>query len=89
MSTRKFESSYPKIQKKRKVGFLIAQQKGTTNKFIKIDKKNELENASGYSLNKQDNNNIDIRENNNRERKVLSDDDNSDSQTHMIVIKTI
>jgi len=28
------------------------------SKCIKINKKNELENTSGYSLNEQDNNNI-------------------------------
>ena len=51
------------------------------DKFIKIDEKNELENTSGCSLNEQDNN-LEIGENNNRE--VVSDEDNynSDSQTH-------
>jgi len=39
------------------------------NKFIKIDKKNELENTCECSLNKEDNNNIDTGESNNRERK--------------------
>jgi len=43
------------------------------NKFIKIVKKNELENTCGCSLNQQDNNNIDIGESNNREREVISD----------------
>ena len=42
------------------------------NKFIKRDKKNELENIGGCSLNEQDNNNIDIGESNNREREVIS-----------------
>jgi len=52
------------------------------NKFIKIDKKNELRNKSGRYLNKEDNNNIDIGENKNREREVVSDENKSNSQTH-------
>jgi len=44
MSTRKFELGYSEIQKKRRIQALIASQKGVMNKFIKIDKKNELEN---------------------------------------------
>jgi len=43
------------------------------NKFIKLDKKNELENTCGCYLNEQDNNNIDIDENNNRKIKLVSD----------------
>jgi len=39
------------------------------NKFIKIDTKDELENTSGYFLNEQDNNNIDISKNNDREKE--------------------
>ena len=34
------------------------------------------------SLNEQDNNNIDIGESKNKEREVVSDKDNFDSQTH-------
>jgi len=71
MSTRKFELGYSEIQKKRRIQALIASQKGVMNKFIKIDKKNELENKGGCSLNEQDNNNIDISESNNRERGVV------------------
>jgi len=41
------------------------------NKFINIYKKNELENTGECSLNEQDNNNIDIGENNNKEREVV------------------
>jgi len=51
MWNRKFESSYSKIQKKRRIKTLNASQKGAMNKFIKIDKKNELENTSECSLN--------------------------------------
>ena len=81
MSTRKYELGYSKLQKKRRVETLIASQKGVMDKFIKIDKKNELENIGGCSLNEQDNN-LDIGESNNRE--VVSDEDNYnfDSQTH-------
>ena len=81
MSTRKYESGYSKLQKKRRVEALIASQKRAMDKFIKIDDKNELENIGGWSLNEQDNN-LDIGESNNRE--VVSDEDNynSDSQTH-------
>jgi len=82
VSTKKFELDYSKIQKKRRIEALIASQKGAMNKFIKIDKKNELENIGGCSLNEQDNNNIDIGESNNRERKVVSDEDDFNSQTH-------
>jgi len=46
------------------------------NKFRKIDKKNELENTYGCSLNEQDNDNIDICESNNGEIGVVSDEDN-------------
>jgi len=52
------------------------------NKFIKIDKKNELENTGECSLNERDNKNIDISETNNRVREVASDEDNSNVQTH-------
>lgn len=45
------------------------------NKSIKIYKKNELENTCGCYLTEQDNNNIDIVDNNNREREVVSDED--------------
>jgi len=40
---------------------------------MKIDKKNELENRGRCSLNEQDNSTIDIGENNNKEREVVSD----------------
>jgi hypothetical protein len=78
MSTRKYESGYSKLKKKRRVEALIASQKGAMDKFIKTDNKNELENTSVCSLNEQDNN-TDIGESNNR--KVISDEDNSDSKT--------
>jgi len=42
MSTRKFESGYSEIQKKRGIETLIASRKGAMNKFIKIENKNEL-----------------------------------------------
>jgi len=80
MSTRKIESNYSKTQKKRRIETLIVSQKRVMNKFIQIDK-NELKYTSGYSLDKQDNNNIDIGENNNRKREVVTDDDSYDSQT--------
>jgi len=82
MSTRKFELVYLKIHKKRRIEALIAWQKGILNKFIKIDKKNELENTGECSLNERDNKNIDISETNNRVREVASDEDNSNVQTH-------
>jgi len=43
MSNRKFESNYSKIQKKRRIKALIASQEGIMNKYITIDKKNELQ----------------------------------------------
>jgi len=46
MSTRKFESGYSKIQKKRRIEALVASQQGAMNKVIKIDKKNELKNIN-------------------------------------------
>jgi len=77
MSTRKIELGYSEIQKKkRRIETQIASQKGDIYKFIKIYKKNELENTSWYSLNEQDNNHINIGENNNRERGIFSDEDN-------------
>ena len=35
MSTRKYESGYSKLQKKKRVKALIASQKGTMDKFLK------------------------------------------------------
>jgi len=75
MSTTKFELDYSKIQKKRRIETLIVLQKETINKFIKIYKKNRLENTKRCSLNEQDNN-IDIDESNNRKREVINDEDN-------------
>jgi len=67
--------SIQKFKKKKKIRIetLIALQKGAINKFIKIDKKIELENTGECFLNEQDNNNIDRGESNNREREVVSD----------------
>ena len=39
MSTRRFESGYSKLKKKRRVGLLVESQKETMDKFIKINKK--------------------------------------------------
>ncbi|KAL2605097.1 hypothetical protein AAZX31_09G122000 [Glycine max] len=72
MSTRKYESGYSKIQKKRRVKALIASQKGAMDKFIKMDEKNELENIGGYSLNEQDNN-LDMGGSKNREAMNIYD----------------
>jgi len=41
MATRKFESGYSKLQKKKRVELFVESKKGTMDKFIK---KNELEN---------------------------------------------
>jgi len=38
MSTRRFESGYSKLQKKRRVEFLVESQKGAMDKFIKLNK---------------------------------------------------
>jgi len=85
MSTRRFESGYSKLQKKRRVR-TFGSQKGAMDKFIKINKKNELENIGESSLNEEDNNinigednNINIGEDNN---KVVNENNNFDSQTH-------
>ena len=48
------------------------------DKFIKINRKNELENTGESSLN-EDDNNINIGEDND---KVVNEDNNFDSQTH-------
>jgi len=53
--------------------WVVNPSSGAINKFIKIDKKNELENTCGCSLNEQDNNNIHVGESNNIEREVVSD----------------
>jgi len=47
MWTRKFESGYSEILKIRRIEALIVSQNGAMNKFIKIDKKNELESRGG------------------------------------------
>jgi len=47
MATRKFESGYSKLQKKR-VELFVESKQGTMDKFIK---KNELENTGKSSLN--------------------------------------
>jgi len=39
MATRKFESGYSKLQKKRRVELFVESQKGAMDKFIKINKK--------------------------------------------------
>jgi len=39
MTTRKFESGYSKLQKKKSVELFVKSQKGTMDKFIKINKK--------------------------------------------------
>jgi len=45
MTTRKFESGYSKLKKEIRVELFVESQKRTMDKFIKINKKNELENA--------------------------------------------
>ena len=44
---------YSKIQKKRKFEDLIASRKQTINKFIKINKKNKLENTGGSIISQE------------------------------------
>jgi len=39
MTTRKLESGYSKLKKKIRVELFVESQKGTINKFIKINKK--------------------------------------------------
>jgi len=75
MTTRKFESGYSKLQKKRRVELFVESQKGAMDKFIKINKKNELENIGESSLN-EDHNNINIGEDN---YEVVNEDNNFDS----------
>jgi len=58
------------------------------NKFIKVYKKNELEDISECSLNELDNNNIDKWESNNNETNVVRYDDKSHLKL-MITIKNI
>ena len=71
--------------KKIRVELFVKSQRGTMDKFIKINKKNELENAGESSLNEEHNNinldednNINIGEDNN---KVVNEDNNFDFQT--------
>jgi len=43
MTTKNFESGYSKVKKKKKKCWIFVEsQKGTMDKFIKINKKNEL-----------------------------------------------
>ena len=50
-SIRKFEWSYSKIKKKRRIETLIASSKNETmNRFIKVDKKNDLKNVGGLTI---------------------------------------
>jgi len=86
MATRKFESGYSKLQKKRRrVELFVESHKWAMDKFIKINKKNELENTGESSLNEEHNNinlgednNVNIGEDNN---KVVNEDNNFDYQT--------
>jgi len=55
MLTKRFESGYSKLKKKR-TELLIESQKGAMDNFIKLNKKNELENTDESSLNEEDNN---------------------------------
>ena len=50
ISTQKFESGYSKLKKKEKNYALIKSQKGTLDRFIKIDK-NKYENIGNCTLN--------------------------------------
>jgi len=50
MSTRNLNKVIQKSKKNRRIEELIPSQKGAMNKFIKIDKKNELENIGGCFL---------------------------------------
>jgi len=73
MITRKFESGYSKLQKKKEeLNFLLNHKKEAMNTFIKVNKKNELENTGESCLNEEHNNitlskdnNINIGEDNN------------------------
>jgi len=80
MSTRRYELSHLKLQKKRRLELFVESQKGTIDKFIKINKK-KLENKGESSLEEEDNN-IDIGEDKNKE--VVHEYNNFDSQTHDI-----
>lgn len=73
MATRKFESGFSKLKKKKRVEALIESQKGAMDKFLKTNKINNLENPVNCSLNEQVNN-VDIDENKNGE--VLVDEEN-------------
>jgi len=80
MTTKKFESGYSKVQKK-KSWIFVELQKGA----IKINRKNELENTGESPLN-EEHNNINLGEDNNvnigkDNNKVVNKDNNFDSQT--------
>ena len=53
MTTRKFESGYSKLKKKGRVKLFVESQKGAMDKFIKINKKNELETTGESYLNEK------------------------------------
>ena len=53
-------------KKKIRVELFVESQKGAMDKFIKVNKKNELENTGEFSLNKEHNNiNLNLGEDNN------------------------
>ncbi|XP_058742134.1 uncharacterized protein LOC131614583 [Vicia villosa] len=69
MSTRKYESGYSKLKKKKRVEALIESQKRALDKFVKTNKKSKIENTGDCSLNEQVNN-VNHDENENREEVV-------------------
>ena len=82
MSTRKYESGYSKLQKKRRIESLTLSQKGALDKFFTSNKNNTSENIGECSLNKQVNNLLELDDNEILEQEEVNEVIQIDTQNH-------
>ena len=73
MSTRKYESGYSKLKKKKRIDNLIQSQKGALNQFVTSNKQNITRNEQEIDLNELEDNEI-------VEQKDINEDIHNDSQ---------
>ena len=73
MSTRKYESGYSKLKKKKRIDNLIQSQKGALDQFVTRNKQNITRNEQEIDLNELEDNEI-------VEQKDINEDIHNDSQ---------